>query len=161
MTATRHGSAVVELPSDLEILVTRQFDAPIELVFDVLTQPEHVRKWFSPDGEDLTVCTIDLRVGGEYHFVFVTPDGAECSFRGTYLEIDPPRRTVATWVFEGRPHIESVESTDLHEDRGVTTMRITMAFKDKAARDADIRGGFDGVQTSFDRMEDHIGSMSG
>jgi uncharacterized protein YndB with AHSA1/START domain len=161
MTATRHGSAVVELPSDLEILVTRQFDAPIELVFDVLTQPEHVRKWFSPDGEDLTVCTIDLRVGGEYHFVFVTADGAECSFRGTYLEIDPPRRMVATWVFEGRPHIESVESTDLHEDGGVTTMRITMAFKDKAARDDDIRGGFDGVQTSFDRMEDHIGSMSG
>jgi uncharacterized protein YndB with AHSA1/START domain len=160
MTATRHGSAVVELPSDLEILITRQFEAPIELVFDALTKPEHVTRWFSPDGEDLTECTIDLRVGGSYHFVFVTPDGTECAFRGTYLEIDPPKRTVATWLFEGRPHIESVESVDLHEDRGVTTMRITMAFTDKASRDEDISGGFDGVQVSFDRMEDHISSMS-
>ena len=81
MTANRHGSAVIEFPNDLEIVVTREFDAPIQLVFDVFTKPEHVRNTIAPFGEEVTVCSIDLRVGGNYHFVFVTDDGTECSFR--------------------------------------------------------------------------------
>ena len=60
-------------------------------------------------------CSIDLRVGGGYHLVFVTGDGTECSFRGTYLEVEPPTRTVATWHFEGWPDVEAVESVDLQE----------------------------------------------
>ena len=88
MTPKRHGSAVIEFPSELEILLTREFEAPIALVFDVLTKPEHVRKWFAPFEDKMTVCSIDLRVGGNYHQVFVTDDGRECSFRGTYLEIE-------------------------------------------------------------------------
>ena len=90
MTPNRHGRAVIEFPSELEILLTREFEAPIELVFDVLTKPEHVRKWFAPFENSMTVCSIDLRVGGNYHMVFVTEDGTECSFRGTYLELEPP-----------------------------------------------------------------------
>jgi len=92
VTPDRHGSAVIEFPNDLEIVTTREFDAPIELVFDVFTKPEHVRKTFAPFGEEVTVCSIDLRVGGNYHFVMVTDDGTECSFRGTYLEVEPPTR---------------------------------------------------------------------
>ena len=95
MTPNRHGSAVIEFPNELEIVTTREFDAPIELVFDVLTKPEHVSKWFAPFTCEVTECSIDLRVGGSYHFVFVTEDGTECSFRGTYLEVEPPTRTVA------------------------------------------------------------------
>ena len=95
MTPDRHGSAVIEFPSELEIVTTREFDAPIELVFDVLTKPEHVSNWFAPFEDAVTECSIDLRVGGDYHFVFVTQDGTECSFRGTYLEVEPPTRTVA------------------------------------------------------------------
>ena len=95
MTPNRHGSAVIEFPNDLEIVTTREFDAPIELVFDVLTKPEHVSKWFAPFACEVTECSIDLRVGGNYHIVFVTEDGTECSFRGTYLEVEPPTRTVA------------------------------------------------------------------
>jgi uncharacterized protein YndB with AHSA1/START domain len=75
VTPKRHGSAVIEYPSELEIVTTREFDAPIELVFDVLTKPEHVRYWFAPFEDKMTVCSIDLRVGGDYHMVFVTPDG--------------------------------------------------------------------------------------
>ena len=101
MTPHRHGSAVIEYPSDLEILTTRDFDAPIGLVFDVLTKPEHVRNWFAPFEDKMTVCSIDLRVGGAYHMVFVTGDGTECSFRGTYLEIERPTRIIDTWLFEG------------------------------------------------------------
>ena len=94
MTPNRHGSAVIEFPSDLEIVTTREFDAPVALVFDVLTKPEHVRNWFAPFEGEMTECSIDLRVGGSYHMVFVTDDGTECSFRGTYLEIEPPTRIV-------------------------------------------------------------------
>jgi len=84
VTPNRHGSAVVTFPNDLEVVITREFDAPIALVFDVLTKPEHVSKWFAPFACEVTKCSIDLRVGGSYHIVFVTEDGTECSFRGTY-----------------------------------------------------------------------------
>ena len=135
MTPKRHGSAVIEFPSELEILLTREFEAPIKLVFDVLTKPEHVRKWFAPFEDKMTVCSIDLRVGGNYQQVFVTDDGRECSFRGTYLEIEPPTRTVETWLFEGWPDAEAVETVELHETRGVTKLTMKLAFRDKAGRD--------------------------
>ena len=154
MIRERHGSAVVELPNDLDVLITRDFDAPIALVFDVLTKPEHMSRWFAPRGCEMKECSIDLRVGGEYHQVFVTDDGTECSFRGTYLEIEPPTRTVETWVFEGRPHLEAVETVELHETDGVTTVAIRLTFRDKASRDEDIQGGSGGQQESFDKMED-------
>ena len=80
MTPNRNGSAVIEFPNDLEIVVSREFDAPIALVFDVLTKPEHVSKWFAPFGEEMKVCSIDLRVGGDYHMVFVTKDGTSARF---------------------------------------------------------------------------------
>jgi uncharacterized protein YndB with AHSA1/START domain len=111
VTANRHGSAVIEFPSELEIVTTREFDAPIALVFEVLTKPEHVSQWFAPFTCEVTVCSIDLRVGGSYHIVSVTPDGTECSFRGTYLEVEAPTRTVATWLFEGWPDVHAVETT--------------------------------------------------
>jgi len=94
-----------ELPSDLEILITRDFEAPITLVFEAITKAEHVREWFAPRGEEITVCSIDLRVGGDYHFVFVTEDGTEMSFRGTFLEVEPPTRTVQTWLYDGWPGV--------------------------------------------------------
>ena len=109
MTPDRHGSAVVELQNDLDVLITREFDAPIQLVLDVLTKPEHVSKWFAPHGCEMKECSIDLRVGGNYHQVFVTDDGTECSFRGTYLEVEPPTRTVQTWLFEGWSDAHAVE----------------------------------------------------
>jgi len=108
VTPNWHGSSVIEFPNDLEIVTTREFDAPLELVFDVLTKPEHVSKWFAPFACEVTECSIDLRVGGNYHIVFVTEDGTECSFRGTYLEVEPPTRTVATWLFEGWPDADAV-----------------------------------------------------
>jgi uncharacterized protein YndB with AHSA1/START domain len=159
MTPNRHGSAVIEFPSALEILTTRKFDAPAGLVFDVLTKPEHVRQWFAPFDETMTVCSIDLRVGGTYHYVMVTPDGTECVFRGTYLEIERPTRIVDTWLFEGWPDAEAVETTDLRETDGVTTMTINLAFRDQAGRDHMNR--FDGQEGSMDHMEDYLRSLLG
>jgi uncharacterized protein YndB with AHSA1/START domain len=157
MTPNRHGSSVIEFPSELEIVTTRKFDAPIDLVFDVLTKPEHVRNWFAPFSDQVTECSIDLRVGGDYHIVFVTPDGAECSFRGTYLEIERPTRIVDTWLFEGWPDAWADETVELSETDGVTTMTMTMAFRDAAGRAHMTKS--DGQEDSFDKMEDYLRSL--
>jgi uncharacterized protein YndB with AHSA1/START domain len=157
VTPDRHGSSVVEFPSELEIVTTREFDAPITLVFDVLTKPEHVRNWFAPFESEVTECSIDLRVGGSYHIVFVTEGGAECSFRGTYSEVEPPTRTVATWLFEGWPDADAVESMELHETDGVTRLTIRLAFRDQAGRDH--MTGSDGQEDSFDKLEDYLRSL--
>lgn len=157
MTPDRHGSAVIEFPNELEIQLTRKFDAPIGLVFDVFTKPEHVRKTIAPFGETVTVCSIDLRVGGDYHYVFVTDDGTECSFRGTFLEIDPPTRSVQTWLFEGWPDAEAVETIELQETGGVTTLTHRLAFRDKAGRDHMTK--FDGLEANFDNIEDYLKSL--
>lgn len=157
MTPDRHGTAVIEYPSELEILTTREFDAPIGLVFDVLTKPEHVRHWFAPFEDTMTVCEIDLRVGGSYHMVFVTPDGTECSFRGTYLEIERPNRLVDTWLFEGWPDAEAVETIELQEIQGVTTARMNLAFRDQVGRDHMTRT--DGQEDSWNNMEDYLRTL--
>jgi uncharacterized protein YndB with AHSA1/START domain len=157
VTPDRHGSAVIEYPNDLEIVTTRKFDAPIGLVFDVLTKPEHVSKWFAPFECEVTKCSIDLRVGGDYHIIFVTGEGAECSFRGTYMEIEPPTRTVETWLFDGWPGAEAVESVDLHETDGVTTLTMKLAFRDKAGRAHMTK--HDGQEDSFDKLEDYLRSL--
>jgi uncharacterized protein YndB with AHSA1/START domain len=145
------------MPNDLEVVTIREFKAPIALVFDVLTKPEHVSKWFAPFECVVTECSIDLRVGGSYHIAFVTGDGTECSFRGTYLEVEPPTRTVETWLFEGWPDAEAVESVDLHEANGVTKLTMKLAFRDKAGRDHMTRT--DGQEDSFDKMEGLLRSL--
>ena len=167
MTPNRHGSAVVEFPDELDILWTREFDAPIELVFDVLTKPEHVSKWGAYPSDPMTECSIDLRVGGTYRHSFVTEDGTECSFSGTYLEVEPPVRTVETWLFEGWPDAEAVETWQLHETGGATTVTMRLAFRDKTGRDhyparrenAGEMTMSDGPQDSFDAMEDILRSL--
>lgn len=148
---------VIDFPSDLEIVHTRDFEAPIQLVFDVMTQEEHVRRTIAPFGEQVTVCSIDLRVGGEYHYVFVTDEGDECSFRGTFLEVEPPTRTVQTWLFEGWPDAHAVEAMDLHETDGVTTMTYTLTFRDQAGRDHMTK--YDGLEANFDNIDAYLRSL--
>jgi len=159
MTPNRHGSSVIEYPTELEIVTTREFDAPIELVFDVMTQAEHVRNWFAPFECVVTECAIDLRVGGNYHFVFVTDDGTgtECSFRGTYLQIEAPTRTVQTWLFDGWPDAEAVESVELAEADGVTTLTTKLVFSDQAGRAH--MTAHDGQEDSFNKLEDYLRSV--
>ena len=157
MTPKRRGSSHIEFPNDLEIVLTREFDAPIQLVFDVLTKPEHLRKTIAPYGEEVKTCPVDLRVGGDYHFVFVTDDGREMSFRGTFLEVEPPTRTVETWLFDGWPGVEAVETVELREADGVTKLTNKLAFRDKAGRDHMTKS--DGTEDSFDKLEDLLRSL--
>jgi len=157
VTAERHGSASIEFPNDLEIVLTRDFAAPVQLVFDVLTKPEHVRKTIAPYGEEVTVCSIDLRVGGEYHFVFVTDDGRQISFRGTFLEVEPPTRTVETWLHDGWPGVEAVETVELREADGVTKLTHRLAFRDQAGRDHMTKT--DGLAANYDNVADLLTSL--
>ncbi len=157
MTPTNRSRTHVTFPSDLDIVTTREFDAPIQLVYDVFTQVEHVRQTFAPYGEEVTVCEIDLRVGGTYHYVMVTPDGIEMSFRGTFLELDPPRRTVQTWSYDGWPGVETVETMELDESNSITTMTHRMRFADITGRAHMKRT--DGLVASFDNIANYLVSI--
>lgn len=159
MTPDRHGSAIIEFPNELEVVITREFDAPIALVFDVLTKPEHVRRWGATPPDQMTECSIDLRVGGEYRSSFVTEDGTVLTFSGTYLEVEPPVRTMQTWHFNCWPDADAVETMELNETDGITTLTWRLAFRDKAGRDH--MTGFDGQQDSLDEMEDILRSLLG
>jgi uncharacterized protein YndB with AHSA1/START domain len=115
----------------------------------------------------VTICEIDLRVGGDYHTVFVTPDGRDCSFRGAYVEIDAPTRLVKTWLFEGWPDAWAVETNTLSEADGVTKLTMALAFRDEAGRAHMARAhekaasshDDNGQGASYDAMEDLLASL--
>jgi uncharacterized protein YndB with AHSA1/START domain len=159
MRRNRHGSATTEITSDCEVKTQRVFDAPMSLVFDALTKPEHVRLHFSPDPNPLHICEIDLRVGGTYHYAWFAPSGKECSFRGTFLEIERPTRIVATWLFEGWPDDEAVETMTLTEVDGITTLTDVLKFKDRASLGDHFQGDNEGMQSSLDNLEDLLAEL--
>lgn len=154
MTQQPLGKSTIEFPSDLEILVTREYAAPIGLVFDVLWRPEHLRKTIAPFGETVTECEVDLRVGGAYRYTFVTDDGTVCAFHGAFLEVEPPTRTVETWVFEGWADTEAVETMQLAETEGGTRMSWRLAFRDQAGRDHMTK--YDGIESNFEIIDGYL-----
>lgn len=154
MTAPRNDAPSVTFPNDLEVVITREFDAPLQLVFDVFTRPEHVRRTIAPFDETVTEVSIDLRVGGEYRYTFVTPEGVACSFRGTYLEIDAPHRTVETWHFEGWAGVEAIETLELTETATGTAVRISLAFADAAGRAHMTK--YDGLEGNMDQLDKYL-----
>jgi uncharacterized protein YndB with AHSA1/START domain len=159
-TSNRHGSAVVTLPSDTEILITRQFDAPAALVYRAYTTPELVKRWWGFESSVWKVCEIDLRVGGSWRYVIQERD-FEVGFHGEFRELSPPYRLVSTEVFEGMPDAAALSIIDFEEVDGVTTMRTLVQHAEQAHRDAHIESGMEGgMQVSMDRMEDVIGTLT-
>jgi uncharacterized protein YndB with AHSA1/START domain len=151
----RHGSAVVTLPSDTQILITRVFDATADRVFAAWTTPAMVRQWWGSPDEPLVVCTIDLRVGGEWRYVMRRADGDELGWHGTYREIAAPTRLVSTEVFEGYAEAESVNSMTLTEVDGATTMSVLVTHTSKANRDGHVDSGMEGgMQIVMNRLDD-------
>jgi len=159
-TSNRHGSAVVTLPTDTDIVITRSFDAPAELVFKAYTTPELVRRWWGFETSEWLVCDIDLRVGGQWRYVTreQTPEGPfEVGFHGEYREIAAPHRLVSTEVFEGMPDAAALDSVVFDEVDGVTTMTMTVAHSSQEHRDGHIASGMEGgMQVSMDRLEDVV-----
>ena len=153
----RHGSAVVTLPSDNEILITRAFDAPAELVFDVWTTPDIVRRWWAGDRGEVTEAQVDLRIGGRWRWVMIANGGFEVAFSGEYREIERPHRLVRTEVFELVPDAGALSTITFEEAEGVTTMKILARYPSREHRDAAIESGMEGgLQTSLNSLEEVV-----
>ncbi|MDC0672675.1 SRPBCC family protein [Nannocystis radixulma] len=156
IVSNRHGSAVVTLPSDTEILITRAFDAPAALIFKAWTTPELVKRWWGFETSEWLVCEVDLRVGGRWRWV-IREREMEVGFHGEYREIDRPHRLVSTEVYEGFPDGQAVNIMTLTEVDGVTTMTTLVQHSCKEHRDGHINSGMEGgMQVSYNRMEDVV-----
>ncbi len=147
-------------PSDREVVFTRVFNAPRRLVFEAWTNPKHVTRWMlGPEGWTMPVCEIDLRPGGEWHFVWRRANGTQMEMRGVYREVVPPERLVSTESW-GADWPETVNTLLLVEENGKTTMTQTILYPSKDARDAATKTGMkDGAEQSYDRLEAYLRSM--
>jgi len=149
-------------PSDREIVMTRLFDAPRRLVFEAMTRPEHVRKWWGIlDAEhSVEVCEIDLRPGGKWRFVGKGPRGT-VEFYGVYREIAAPDRIVFTEIYAPYPDVESVVTSVLSEEAGKTRLTATCTYPSLAVRDMVIKSGMEkGAAISYDRLEEVAQSLA-
>jgi uncharacterized protein YndB with AHSA1/START domain len=154
MPVTSSGTARVTLPADEQILITREFDAPKEVVYKAFTTPELVKRWWHAKRGEMTVAEIDLRLGGKWRYVMVADGGIEVGFHGEYREIVPNERIVSTEVFEGYPDEEAVNTATFTEVAGRTTLEILVQHSSKEARDAHIDSGMEaGMQDAFDLLE--------
>ena len=155
MAVTSSGTAKVTLPADDQILITREFDAPRELVFKAWTTPELVARWWAGERGKVTSIEIDLRVGGTWRYVMEASEGGfEVAFHGEYQEIVPSERLVNTEVFEGMPDAAALDTMTLTEEDGRTTLSILVEHANKEGRDAHINSGMeDGMQDAMDLLE--------
>lgn len=152
----------VTTPSDLEIAMTRVFNAPRRLVFDALTKPELVKQWLlGPPGWTMPVCEIDLQVGGAFRYVWRHADGREMGMGGVFREIVPQERIVHTELFDEAWYAgEALVTNVLVEHSGKTTLTLTSRFETRETRDAVLKSGMEsGVAVSYDRLEQLLASQ--
>jgi uncharacterized protein YndB with AHSA1/START domain len=149
MTGSR--AAVVTLPADTQILITREFDAPRHLVFLAWTTPDLIRRWWSGGHGEVTAAEVDLRPGGRWRYVMVA-DGTEAAFHGEYREIVPDERIVSTEVYEGIPDAEAVTTLTLAETGGRTRLTLLVQHTSRENRDRHLEYG-DSLQEAMDRLE--------
>jgi uncharacterized protein YndB with AHSA1/START domain len=146
------GTLKVTTPTDREIVLTRVFDAPRHLVFDALSKPELLKRWFGPRGWSLVVCEVDFKVGGGFRFVLRGPDGRQMGMRGVYRELAPPERSIHMESFDDYPG-ESQVTTVLVEQGGRTTLTATVLSPSREVRDAVIKSGMEhGAAETYDRL---------
>ena len=157
MATATSGTAVVTLPEETQIHVTRDFNAPRDLVFRALTEPELIRRWWNAKRGEVTTCEVDLRPGGTWRYVMVTPDGTEVAFHGTYREIVPSERLVYTEILE-MPGVSdddaTVNTVTLEEADGRTTMTSVTECHTAETREMIIATGMEaGMQDAYDLLE--------
>ena len=162
MEATaRIGTTAYSTPSDREVRATRIFDAPRTLVWDAHTKPEHVSQWMlGPEGWTMPVCEIELRPGGEWHYVWRKADGSEMDMRGVFKEIRPPERLVSTESW-GEDWPETINTLAFTEKDGRTTLVATVLYPSREERDRALGTGMkEGWSISFDRLDVHLQGMA-
>ncbi len=154
MNETGTHRAVVTLPSDTEIQITRDFDAPRNLVYTAWTTPELIKRWWAGDRGVVTVAEVDLRVGGRWRYVMTANGGFEVAFRGVYREIIPNERVVCTEIYEAFPDAEAVVTHTFTEAKDHSTLTILVQHLSKATRDAHVDSGMEGgMQESMRHLE--------
>ena len=150
---TSSGTAVVSLPEDTQILITREFDAPKHLVYRAWTTPELIKRWWAGERGHVTKAEVDLRVGGRWRYVMVAHGGFEVAFHGDYQEIVTNERLVSTEVYEGMPDAHALNTFTLTEQDGRTTMTLLVQHQNSEHRDAHINSGMEGgMQESMDKL---------
>jgi uncharacterized protein YndB with AHSA1/START domain len=158
MAAQAKPQLTIATPSDCEVVMTRVVRAPCALVFDAFTKPEMIKRWLlGPDGWSMPVCTVDLRVGGTFHYVWRNDsDGNEFGLHGAYREITPHERIVHAENFDQPWYPGDVIVTTVFAERDAsTTVTMTQLFDSREGRDAAIESGMEkGVAASFDRLEE-------
>jgi len=166
MALVSSGKAKVTLPTDEQIQITRDFDAPRHLVYRAWTTPELVKRWWNAKRGEMTLAEIDLRVGGRWRYVMVTPDGFEVGFHGEYREIVPNERLVTTEIYEGLPEgvseddAATLNTATFAEADGQTRLTILVQAQHKASRDAILESGMEaGLQDALDLAEELLRSL--
>ncbi len=163
---TQHASSTLQVttPSDREIVMTRAFDAPRELVFEAWTRPEHVRHWWGWRSSTMIVCEADVRPGGSWRYVTREENGMEVPFTGVYQEVTPPERVVHTEIYDiepfnaGDPAVTTVTFT---EQGGRTVVTSTTLYPSREIRDGVLESGMEsGAAESYDRLAEHLETMA-
>ena len=158
--ATTTNSAKVTLPSDTQLLITREFDAPKHLVWKAYTTPDLIARWWGGSHGKVTSAEVDLRVGGSWRYVLAANEGFEVAFHGEFREISAPDRLVNTEIYEGAPEGMGVVTTTFTETDGHTTLTQLCDYGDKTVRDAVIESGMEGgMQESMDALEQVAASL--
>ena len=153
--AVSSGTATVTLPSDTEILITREFDAPRHLVYKAWTTPALVKRWWSGRQGEMTLAEIDLRVGGRWRYVMTTSGGDEIAFNGEYREIVENERLVHTEVFEAMPGDPAINVVTFADADGRARLELLVQCATKETRDGIIESGMEvGMQEQMDLLEE-------
>jgi uncharacterized protein YndB with AHSA1/START domain len=160
VTMTNSPTEIIMPPGEPVIEVRRFLKAPSELVFRAVTEGEYLRRWWGPRRLEVSECEIYLRVGGNWRIVHRAPDGAEFAFHGEFLELEPPHRRVATFVFEGAPDHEAVETLVLEPVEGGTMLTQATRHSSVEARDMHVANGMEsGIIDSFERLDELLASV--
>jgi len=162
MKAIRRNRVEITLPTDTQILITREFDVPKEFVYEAWTNPELIKRWWGGDRGVVTSAEVDLRVGGKWRYVMTANAGFEVAFHGEYREIIPNERIVLTEVFEPMPDAAALSTLSLEENNGGTIFRLLVEHQSQEYRDAQMNSGMeDGLQESMDHLADVASSLRG
>jgi uncharacterized protein YndB with AHSA1/START domain len=150
------GTLKVSTPSDTDILMTRIFDAPRDLVWRCITEADLIKQWYGPRGHEMVLCEHDIRVGGAWRNVSRTPGGKTVGFRGIYKEITPTTRLVSTESFDDFPG-DSLVTITLAEQAGKTTFQLLASYPSKEVRDIVLASGMEhGAAESYDRLNELV-----
>jgi uncharacterized protein YndB with AHSA1/START domain len=151
---------IIAEPGKTSFTTKRVVDAPRALVFDAFTKCEHLKRWMGPRTLTMVSCDTDLRVGGRYRFVFRAPDGSEVGFSGEFKEIARPERVVRTFVFEPMPDAAALETLELEEHDGKTTIKTTTVHKTVENRDGHVNSGMEaGMTEGYARLDELLAGL--